>query len=417
MLLFSRLFFRRYRPGSANQGPLEKRHPVKQIVLSLALLPLLGMAGQAQVLFTNFGPAMTYDSVSVYAITSGSCGAQSIAAKFQPSTSAFFQDAQLALGLLRGTNHISIFLATDVAGKPGVPIDGPINVSGLVGYPGSSVITAPSTLHPFLMAGTSYWLVAAALHFDTCGGWFGSLADASNGSNFASNTNGSPFGPWSYAPANVLIRTAFQIDGSATINTGALQIHYASNLNQGDSVVNITNTGDSATALLTPGQTGANAQNNINGSICVNIYAFSAHELEVACCACLVTPNALWSASVKTALLNSTLTASFPNEVVIKLLSTIPLTGAGGAQTCNPASPTIASLASGLLAWGTTVHGFPTATGPTFSIAETPFSQAALSGAELARDVQECQFIQVLGSGQFGICKGCQNVGLGAAAQ
>jgi hypothetical protein len=192
------------------------------------------------------------------------------------------------------------------------------------------------------------------------------------------------------------------------------QIKYAANLNIGDSFIDITNTGDSATTVLTNQNP---AQNNINGSICVNVYTFAADEQEVACCSCLVTPNALWSASVKTALLNSTLTPSFPNEVVVKLISTIPLTGAGGAQTCNPASLTNASVTSGLLAWGTTVHGSPTATGPTFQMAETPFLAATLSAAELQRDVQECQFIQILGSGQSGMCKGCQNVGLGAAAQ
>jgi hypothetical protein len=31
--------------------------------------------------------------------------------------------------------------------------------------------------------------------------------------------------------------------------------------------------------------------------------------------------------------------------------------------------------------------------------------------------VMECQFIQILGSGKFGLCKGCENNGLGANAQ
>jgi hypothetical protein len=198
---------------------------------------------------------------------------------------------------------------------------------------------------------------------------------------------------------------------------GSFQMRYMSNLNIADSVINITNAGDSATALLAPGQTNGPAQNNIDGNICVNIYAFAADEQEVACCSCLVTPNGLYSASVKNFLLNSVLTPSVPNEVVVKLISTNPSVGVGGVQTCNPATVTLSTSASGLLAWGTTAHGFPTAAGPKFSIAETPFSQATLSAAELARDVQECQFIQILGSGQFGICKGCQNAGLGATAQ
>src|SRR5579864_4882465 len=216
------------------------------------------------------------------------------------------------------------------------------------------------------------------------------------------------------------LATAAFAFGADTLD-GPFQVRYASNLiNGGDGVVNITNTGAAATGGLITGQ----GQNNINGSICVNIYTFAADEQEVACCSCLVTPNALWSASVKTALLNSTLTPSFPNEVVIKLVSTVP-NGTGTAQTCNPATidqtatigATPGMLSNGLLAWGTSVHGFPTATGPTFQMAETPFLPGTLSATELQRDVQECQFIQVLGSGQFGLCKGCSNVGLGANAE
>jgi hypothetical protein len=193
---------------------------------------------------------------------------------------------------------------------------------------------------------------------------------------------------------------------------GPLKIRYASNLiNGGDAVVNITNTGASATANLT-GQTPA--QNNIDGSICVNIYTFAADEQEVACCSCLITPNALWSTSVKTGLLNSTLTPSFPNEVVIKLISTRPNV-VNGTQTCNPATLS-QPCTDGMIGWGTSFDD-PPAPGPRFQMVEGPFLPATMSDAEEQRDVQECQFIQILGSGQFGICKGCQNAGLGASAE
>jgi len=114
-------------------------------------------------------------------------------------------------------------------------------------------------------------------------------------------------------------------------------------------------------------------QDNINSDLCVNIYTFAADEQEVDCCSCLVTPNALWSASVKTALLNSTLTSLFPNEVAIKMISTVPNVGASGAESCNPATvnPNGFNLSPGLLAWGTTLHGVPTATGPAFARTET----------------------------------------------
>jgi len=195
-------------------------------------------------------------------------------------------------------------------------------------------------------------------------------------------------------------------------------IRYFSNLNAGDSSIDITNNGASANGTIQ--QAPPNSQVNINGSICVNVYAFAADEQEVSCCSCLVTPNGLYSLSAKSSLLNSILTASMPNELVVKLHSTVPASSTDPAtglttQTCNPGIPAVG--ASGALAFGTTLHGFPAATGPTFQVTETPFLQGTLSPTELERDVQECQFIQILGSGQFGLCKGCQNAGLGAAAQ
>src|SRR5260370_26029750 len=80
---------------------------------------------------------------------------------------------------------------------------------------------------------------------------------------------------------------------------GPFQVRYAANLIQppgGASVVNITNTGASATSILTGHMP---FQNNINESICANIYTYVADEQEVACFSCLVTPNALSSAPVK----------------------------------------------------------------------------------------------------------------------
>jgi len=209
------------------------------------------------------------------------------------------------------------------------------------------------------------------------------------------------------------------------------QVRYASNLvTFADAVIDVTNTGASAT-VITLGV----GPNNIDGNLCINIYTFAADEQEIACCSCLVTPNALYSASVKTALLNSTLTPSFPNEVVIKLISTFPLYNSQGAQYCNPGQINQTGLLSagspgdleiGMLAWGTSSHGFPSAIGPSFQLTETPFLPGKLvtntdggdiASAELPRDVQECQFIQILGSGQFGICKGCAQGGLGASAE
>ncbi len=163
----------------------------------------------------------------------------------------------------------------------------------------------------------------------------------------------------------------------------SFQVRYASNLTIGDSVVNITNSG----------ATGHN--------ICVNVYTFSPDEQLISCCSCRVTPNALRSLSVKNDLISNTLTPAVPDSVVIKLLST---TNAG--STCNAGTPaSTATLATGLLAWGTTLHATPV-TG-TYSVTETAFAPATLSATERSKITSLCAFIQANGSG-FGICRSCQ---------
>jgi hypothetical protein len=168
------------------------------------------------------------------------------------------------------------------------------------------------------------------------------------------------------------------------------QVRYAANLNIGDSVVDITNTG----------ATGNN--------ICVNVYTFAPDEQEISCCTCNVTPDGLASLSVKNSLINNTLTGVVPSAVVVKLIAS------NGA--CNAAAP--GGLAVGLAAWGTTLHALPVTPGSpatTYGVTETKFTPSTLSAAEFVRMTSLCGFIQTDGSG-FGICGGCSTSGLGAAA-
>ena len=175
----------------------------------------------------------------------------------------------------------------------------------------------------------------------------------------------------------------------------AFQVRYASNLNIGDSVINITNAGTT----------------NIAGAltnICANVYTFSPDEQLISCCSCVVTPNALVSLSANSDLVSNTLTPAHPTSIVVKLVAT-------AATACNAANVPVANLAAGLRAWGTTLHAAPTSP-VTYQVTETEFSQAGLSAGELARITSFCGFIQANGSG-FGICKSCRLGGLGAVAQ
>ena len=167
------------------------------------------------------------------------------------------------------------------------------------------------------------------------------------------------------------------------------QVRYAANLNIGDSVVNITNTGAAG------------------GSICVNVYTFAPDEQEITCCTCQVTPDGLVSLSVKNSLISNTLTGVVPPAVVIKLIASV------GA--CNAAAPL--GLANGMAAWGTTIHALPVTAGSpagTYGVTETAFTPSTLSPAEFVRATSLCGFIESDGSG-YGICKGCSMGGLGAA--
>ncbi len=176
----------------------------------------------------------------------------------------------------------------------------------------------------------------------------------------------------------------------------SFQVRYASNLNIGDSVINLTNAGTTNTA--------AGALTNI----CANVYTFSPDEQLISCCSCVVTPNALVSLSANSDLVSNTLTPAHPTSIVVKLVAT-----AGTA--CNAANVPVAALAAGLRAWGTTLHAAPT-TPVTYAVTETAFSPAGLSAAELARITSFCGFIQANGSG-FGICRSCRLGGLGPVGQ
>src|ERR1700735_2988105 len=115
------------------------------------------------------------------------------------------------------------------------------------------------------------------------------------------------------------------------------QVGYAANLNQGDSRVNLSNSG--AVAGFLPNTLGA-------GNICVNVYTFDPQEEEIACCACLVTPNGLNSLSAISDLTSNPLTPAIPTSIVVKWIASEPGLDKTGAFTlCNPSALTGAPAA------------------------------------------------------------------------
>jgi hypothetical protein len=149
------------------------------------------------------------------------------------------------------------------------------------------------------------------------------------------------------------------------------------------------------------------------GNTCANVYAFDSSEEMVACCACLVTPNALVSLSAKNDLINNVLTPAIPTSIVIKIVGSEPGTSGTAAvpvfNLCNPITvggPT-SGLSTSLLAWGVTLE--PSQTAGTYGPVNVPFINASFSRAipdEFSALESVCQFVQTEGTG-FGVCKSC----------
>jgi hypothetical protein len=205
----------------------------------------------------------------------------------------------------------------------------------------------------------------------------------------------------------VLLFSTLAFAQDAVTADTSFQVRFASNLNIGDSVTNVTNTGAIST----------NAFPIQNGNLCLNVYTFSTDEQLISCCSCLVTPDGLVSLSARGDLIINTLTPAVPNAIVIKLLATAGTT----AATCNAATAGSGdnALATGLAAWGTTIHTLPITPGTpatTYGLTETAFEPATLSVSELTRITSLCGFIQIIGGG-FGICNACRGGGQGAVAK
>jgi hypothetical protein len=196
-----------------------------------------------------------------------------------------------------------------------------------------------------------------------------------------------------------IICSAATFAQSNSTSDSPFQVRYASNLNVGDSVINITNSGAHGAGL----SSGTSAATT--GAICVNVYTFAPDEQMVSCCSCPVTPNGLVSLSARNDLISNTLTAAVPTSIVVKLLATVPVGG-----TCTSAAALGGELTSGMVAFGTTIHASPSGI---YQTTETPFIPATLSTGELSRLTQLCTFINANGSG-FGICRSCRLGGLGA---
>lgn len=171
---------------------------------------------------------------------------------------------------------------------------------------------------------------------------------------------------------------AFDVSALAqTTLPSTIQTGQVSNIETGDVLLNITNTGISG------------------GDVCANMYVLDPHQIVVACGACLIGPGGIGAYSVLADLISDTLTPGIPINISVSIV-----TSEGG--NCNAATVAQKDLRTGL----SPVFELPPP--PAMSGASfTPFKTTTLRPTEFEKLTQMCGFTQILGEG-FGSTQSCR---------
>ena len=179
---------------------------------------------------------------------------------------------------------------------------------------------------------------------------------------------------------------------AASPDAPSLLVRYVRNIDRGDSLIYLTNSGARG-AGLAAGNTA-----NTTGAICANVYAFSPDNELVSCCSCPVTPTGLKCLSARRDLLISPANSA---PLVVKLYATTPKNG-----SCNgSAADNFANGAAGLHAWGTSIQ--IGAAGKPDPVTDGQFLPATIGPGERERLASRCAMLYANGSG-FGICSSCR---------
>ena len=163
--------------------------------------------------------------------------------------------------------------------------------------------------------------------------------------------------------------------GTAWGQADTLKVDYFANANTAgapDGTLRITNPGTAA------------------GNVCASIFVFDPDQELSECCSCLQTPDGLATLSVNTDLTSNPLTGVILSTGVIKIVSTIPVSGACPLPTAVKPEPAIR-------AWTTHIQN------SSFVETETGSIDATLSTGEISALARECTAIKVAGSGH-GVC-------------
>lgn len=200
-------------PGPASPTNPNERHAENAVVPT-------AVAASAAIIYSNFGPGMTFDAGSgwgIIGLVCGGCPQQAISQQFSmPADEYVFWRASVALEHIGGPDRVRLFLQADSSGRPGHVVDS-MAIGSIGSAPG--IYTVMSNLAPVL-TDTLYWLTVASGGDGTLAAWMSnSIGDASS-TTFAATHGSGPGGPWEIGYLRT--RGAFQIEGRALPLRGML---------------------------------------------------------------------------------------------------------------------------------------------------------------------------------------------------
>ena len=171
---------------------------VRCTVLGCALFFVWGGTAHTAIVYNNFGPGDTYNTGGGSSINAS----VSPGFAFTPSFTTTLGTIDVAVNHLLGTSdEFDLFFMSDVGGKPGVVVES-FHFSNATAFFGSSgpPVTAVSLLHPALVMGTQYWVVAGTSDAGAALAWMDNSTGAVGPSAFELS-GPPPAGPWTSNPS------------------------------------------------------------------------------------------------------------------------------------------------------------------------------------------------------------------------
>jgi len=176
-----------------------------RLVSVLSLLILLAVPAAASIIFTDFGLLIPTFGVGNDGITGSSITNSGGAAQFSPTVSGALGSIDIAADVTGGATTFNVSIASDSSNSPGAVIES-MTITGIPSTP--TVVTALSSLHPSLTAGTKYWVEVTAGGSLTVGRWF--LNNQSVLDPFSTTSNGGS----TWSNPNTTVIPAFDVNAN-----------------------------------------------------------------------------------------------------------------------------------------------------------------------------------------------------------